>query len=385
MKRDPLTTLVALKPSRSADELWAQQAATTVLPRILDTLETGDAHHGLDTTTTTGAGGQARPAGDRSGLGRSRLFPALAAAAAVLTVVTVTLATLGLPGDEGTSIAALQARNADGSFYLIDEPTWQVSGVTTSTTPQGKNSGEVTFTGPDEALIQLSWAPARVHEDTLTLLRSESAVVEDTSVDGATATLFGGAEGDDWTLMWLAQDRTLQLRGPSMPRDVFLAAAADLTRVDESTWVAALPESVVTVDETEATIAQMLDGVPTPDGFDPASIPRPEDASDAYQLGAAVSGAVTCAWVAQWDDGRLAGDTPPMNEAAQAMATSRNWPVLQDMTAEGDYPYGIWGIADFMNGDPTATDGGGDPPTADTLRPRTEGGLGCSTAAQTLP
>lgn len=35
------------------------------------------------------------------------------------------------------------------------------------------------------------------------------------------------------------------------------------------------------------------------------------------------------------------------------MATSRRWAILQEMNREGDYPEGVWDLADGMNRKPT--------------------------------
>ena len=63
---------------------------------------------------------------------------------------------------------------------------------------------------------------------------------------------------------------------------------------------------------------------------------------DRYQLGAKVAGAIVCGWIERW----LAGD----REAAKALATSREWPLLRQMDAEGDYPEVVWQYADAING-----------------------------------
>jgi hypothetical protein len=36
--------------------------------------------------------------------------------------------------------------------------------------------------------------------------------------------------------------------------------------------------------------------------------------------------------------------------AAKALATSREWPLLREMDAEGDYPEVVWQYADAING-----------------------------------
>ncbi len=48
---------------------------------------------------------------------------------------------------------------------------------------------------------------------------------------------------------------------------------------------------------------------------------------------------MACAWIERGG-----------KEAAEALATSRSWPILLEMNAEGDYPEVVWQYADALNG-----------------------------------
>jgi hypothetical protein len=52
-------------------------------------------------------------------------------------------------------------------------------------------------------------------------------------------------------------------------------------------------------------------------------------------------------------DARRNGDDGTAATAAEAMEGSRNWPILREMDAEGDYPEGVWEYGDAMTGDRT--------------------------------
>ncbi|HEX6390871.1 MAG TPA: hypothetical protein VFZ89_15530 [Solirubrobacteraceae bacterium] len=69
---------------------------------------------------------------------------------------------------------------------------------------------------------------------------------------------------------------------------------------------------------------------------------------DRYQLGAHVAGAVACAWIARWDAARTRGDEATAKAAAAALAGSRDWKILNEMNAEGDYPEVVWEYADAI-------------------------------------
>lgn len=121
--------------------------------------------------------------------------------------------------------------------------------------------------------------------------------------------------------------------------------AEDIEQVGVDAWLAAMPESVVTSGSADKAATAILADIPLPPGFDLGSVAGGV-ALDSYQYGAKVTGAVTCGWIAEWDRARRAGDDAAAQRAADALGTSRQWKVLNDMNAEGDYPEAIWGYAD---------------------------------------
>lgn len=70
------------------------------------------------------------------------------------------------------------------------------------------------------------------------------------------------------------------------------------------------------------------------------------DQNDPYHLGADVAGAGACEWLGEFVAAQEAGDQQRMDKAAAVLATSRAWPVLQEMTARGDYSQVVWERAD---------------------------------------
>ena len=71
-----------------------------------------------------------------------------------------------------------------------------------------------------------------------------------------------------------------------------------MVRVDVRTWLAALPANIVTPDRAGAAAAEVLADVPLPPGFDVGSLDV-RGADDPYQFGAAMTGRVGCAWIAE--------------------------------------------------------------------------------------
>jgi hypothetical protein len=66
---------------------------------------------------------------------------------------------------------------------------------------------------------------------------------------------------------------------------------------------------------------------------------------------------VACGWLATWADAKAAGDDARVRRAVVALGSSRNWPILREMEAEGDYPEVLWQYADAVAGDGTVVGG----------------------------
>lgn len=148
--------------------------------------------------------------------------------------------------------------------------------------------------------------------------------------------------------MWYAGGVVYELDGDAGRTEAFFEALEDLRVVDDGTWESAQPDSSVTPGQRAGEVDRMLADIPQPPGFDSATLKEGKAVSDRYQLGARVSGAVACAWIDRWAEARRAGDQATVNEAVDAMATSRSWQVLTEMNEEGDYSEVLWSYADAM-------------------------------------
>jgi len=124
--------------------------------------------------------------------------------------------------------------------------------------------------------------------------------------------------------------------------------------------------------EMRAAVADMLEGIPVPSTFKPSRVPDEGLTTDRYQVGAAVTGTVSCLWLRQWGEARRTGDGAKEVEAEKAMATSRRWPILREMAKDGAYPETIWELAAEMPSGHWEWAGHVHP-----LLPRAEG-LGCA-------
>jgi hypothetical protein len=123
------------------------------------------------------------------------------------------------------------------------------------------------------------------------------------------------------------------VRGPAPSAEAFAEALERVHRVGAEEWLEALPASAVAPRAQAATVQEMLRGVPVPPGFEPPGAGA--TTRDRYQLGARVAGAVACAWIERGGE-----------EAREALASARSWPILLEMNAEGDYPEVLWDYAE---------------------------------------
>src|SRR5262249_44616985 len=114
------------------------------------------------------------------------------------------------------------------------------------------------------------------------------------------------------------------------------------------TWLDAMPATVVKAADHEAAVREMLKGIPVPSSFDPAMVPNEGLTTDRNQVGAAVTGTVSCLWFRQWGEARRHGDHARAAAAERAMATSEHWPILREMAKDGAYSNLIWDLAASM-------------------------------------
>jgi hypothetical protein len=121
-----------------------------------------------------------------------------------------------------------------------------------------------------------------------------------------------------------------------------------LTQVDASTWLEAMPPSVIKSANSGPAIHQMLEGIPLPPGFDAAKIPGVSDTQTNYYLGTELTGTVACMWIADWSRARAAHNPAAEARAIAAMATAPHWRVFRWMSRQGAWPQVLISYAKAM-------------------------------------
>lgn len=243
--------------------------------------------------------------------------------------------------------------------YLLAGDGWKVTRV-----DEFERDGEMTFARGDTA-FELSWRTGSF-EEWLSDRAHGADRLSDVEVEGGQdATVFADREGRGFfTALWQAGDFTLEFRvtvvpGRSEPHldpsarlseSEFGNALRSLRQETLRDWLAAVPETVVQLDERPQAVDAMLADVPLPPGFDTAPLLRGELVKDEYQFGATVIGTVACAWLDRWATVHRAGERAQARDAAEAMGRVAGSRVLRQMDADGDYPEVVRDLAAAVRG-----------------------------------
>ena len=282
---------------------------------------------------------------------RGWLVPVAAAATVALLAGGVAWwAQEGTDPGASSGVASTPSTAPDpGRWVVLDAPGWQVTSAYVDAT-----TGEVSWERGDESL-EVTWYSADSYDGYVEDRRhitTEPRDGEPVEVLGLGGLLWDYSKRDHTVIREVEGERWYEFRGSGMGRADFLALLEELQATDQAGFDAAMPASFVSDSERRAQIDTILDeieqaaGTALPAGLDRASVTSGQ--SDPYQLGADVTRAVTCAWIEEFDAARARGDDAAAQLAVDAMATAREWPVLDRMTSRGEWSQGIWAMADRM-------------------------------------
>ncbi|HWJ83038.1 MAG TPA: hypothetical protein VNS55_12440 [Nocardioides sp.] len=270
---------------------------------------------------------------------RRRRWVPVAVAAAAAVAIGLAVAVPAWLHDDQRHVEAPVAAPGDGEIAVLRAPGWELVNADSI----DENGGEISYASGDGQNLDIDWRPADLYQSYVDD-RSDVGTPRHVTVLGEPALLWAYSRNDHTVIRNVVGDFTLEVRGSGMPERDFLALLDHLLAIDPADLDSYLPDSFVTDAERPGVVADMLDPIPVPDTFDPSTLKSSEVSR--YQLGAAVTSAVTCAWLDQFATAKEAGDQAAMQEAVDAMATSRDWPVLAEMDKEGDWPEFIWQFAD---------------------------------------
>ena len=244
------------------------------------------------------------------------------------------------PAPRGPSVAS-------GHRAVLDAEGWQVRDVESS----ADGYGEVDYASGRSSL-QITWYPAESYAD---YVQDREHIVEPPApgrpveVLGRPGQLWAYSAKDHTVIREVQDEHWMEFRGSGMDETGYLELLAQLRLVDLQGFEQALPERFVTDTERADSVASMLQGIEAasgigyPDGRPGA--PKSEQ-QDPYQLGAEVAGSYACAWLDEFAAATGAGAAVRADEAARVLGTAHDWPVLNQMNPDGDYPEVLWEYAD---------------------------------------
>jgi hypothetical protein len=321
-----------------------------------------------------------------------RFALALGSAALAVALAAVLVLTAGGSNHPAPAYGAELVRFAESTpLLLLEGPDWRVQNVTESgqgaymprdsrgsgsmefvtgaAIPNGSTTvsadGTVRGMAPKavrQRKVELSWHRGKLEfpgpvvrhpievpvlaTTALVNIRAETFYMETRA--GKTRIELGGPGDREMSAIWGEDGYTLEMRAWVSDLATFEERLGWLSRVDSQTWLDAMPAKVVKAADHDAAVREMLKGIPVPKGFTPSQIPDEGLTTDRYQVGASVTGIVSCLWFRQWGEARRAGDGAAAAEAERAMATSKHWPILREMAKDGAYQQTIWKLAAEM-------------------------------------
>lgn len=309
-------------------------------------------------------------------------------ATVLIVIAALVLALSGGDGREGSRAYATElVRFAESSpLLLLEAPGWRVQNANEERGRGGIEGSmefvtgkpipyeSVTMTGTADAPRESGMQPPSVRQRRVdlwwhhgTLADAISAqrvgphphgqrwvrlpVLDTTATVDTRAEFFvnqGGPGNRRMVAFWREGGYVLQLTAAVPDLAAFEERLEWLTKVDTQAWLDAMPAKVVKAADREATVREILEGIPVPDTFKVSLIPDEGLTTARYQVGAQVTATVSCLWFLQWAEARKSGDRNAELEAERAMATSKDWAILREMASDGAFPETIWQLADEM-------------------------------------
>jgi hypothetical protein len=276
---------------------------------------------------------------------RSRWLAPLAAAAVVAGIAGGSLWWQqhdgGSGGDGSGRVATFDL--PEGQSVVLDAPGWKVDSLDSDGIRFRKGDADLEITSYDADSYD-SYVTDREH------IVDPPAPGKPIEVLGRPAQMWAYSADDHTAIREVEHGHWMEFRAGGLDEAGYLALLGQLRLTTEAEFEAALPDDYVAEGEREVVAGQILadieavSGAGFPQGEAPSF--RDGDAKDRYQFGAEVVGAYTCAWLESYENAKAHDQGDRASEAARVLGTSRQWPILREMDADGDYPEVLWQIAD---------------------------------------
>ena len=274
---------------------------------------------------------------------RTRWLAPLAAAAVVAGLAGGTLWWQEQHPEKQPQLSASASLGlAEGQQVVLDAPGWKIDSLGDGI--RFRNGG---------AQLEITTYAAEDYDSYVT----DREHIKELPVDGQPIQVLGRpalmwaySATDHTAIREVQNGRWMEIRADGVDRAGYLALLGELRVVTSAEYEAALPDDFVTTAErpqaAEAILADIesVSGADLPPGVF-ASFSAGE-AEDRYQFGADVVGVYACAWIEAFDNATAHDQADQAAEAARVLGTSHQWPILEEMNADGDYPEVVWEYAD---------------------------------------
>jgi len=272
----------------------------------------------------------------------SRWLVPVAAAAAVVAIAAATIWSQGLlPGEEKSEVAS-PLNLPEGQGIVLDAPGWTVDALNSDGIMFRKGQAELEVTTYDAEDYD-SYVEDREH------IYDPPAPGEPIQVLGRDAQMWAYSPDDHAAIRVVEDGHWLEVRGSGMDEAAYLDLLDQLRLTSQVEFEASLPNGYVTEGGRQAAADKIVRDIRSVSGKGfPGDAPSfaDGDAKDRYQFGAEVVGAYACAWLESYANAVSHDQQGQVDEAVAVLGTSREWPILREMDADGDYPEVLWQIAD---------------------------------------
>jgi hypothetical protein len=274
---------------------------------------------------------------------RTRWVAPLAAAAVVAGLAGGTLWWQEHRPDDGSHHVAAPLGLPDGQAVVLDAPGWRVDSL----------SGDGIVFRKVDANLEITSYAAKDY-DSYVIDREHivdpPAPGEPIQVLGRPAQMWAYSADDHTAIREVEDGHWMEFRAEGLDRAGYLALLGQLRLTSDAEFNASLPDGYVTKSERPAAAEKILRDIEDVSGADfPAGTSfqlQDGDSEDRYQFGAEVVAQYTCAWLESFENAEDHRQPGRAAEAVRVLGSSREWPILQEMNPQGDYPEVVRDYAD---------------------------------------
>ncbi len=274
---------------------------------------------------------------------RSRWLVPLAAAAVVAGLAGGTLWWQQERAEKDDSSRVATLGLPEGQAVVLDAPGWKVDSL----------GGDGIRFHNGKANLEITSYDAKDYDSYVEdreYIVDPPAPGEPIQVLGRPAQMWAYTPHDHTAIREVEDGRWMEFRGDGMDRAAYLALLGQLRLTSDAEFNASLPDDYVAKGERATTAEQIIGEIHQVSnaGFPGGASLQLDDgeAKDHYQFGAEVVAQYVCAWLETFENAKTHEQPGLATEAARVLATSREWPILKQMNADGDYPEVVWEYAD---------------------------------------